>query len=74
MESLTDNNIKEFLENTPLYSWREFKSPDMNRSSLWIKEIDAYCETCKQKRPFQDRRSRGSGAGMPTKSLSTGQS
>lgn len=74
MESLTDSNIKEFLENMPLYSWKEFKSPIKDRSSLWIHEIDAYCETCKQKRPFQDRRSRGGGAGMPTKLLSTGQS
>jgi hypothetical protein len=74
MESLTDNKIKEFLEDSPLYSWKEFKSPDMSRGSLWIREIDAYCENCKQKRPFQDRRPRGSGVGMPIKSLSTGQS
>lgn len=74
MEKLTDKRIKEFLENAPLYSWREFKRPDANRSSLWINEIDAYCEICQQHRPFQDLRPRGSGAGMPDKALSTGQS
>ena len=74
MEFLTDNNIKFFLENTPLYSWKEFKRPDIDRSSLWINEIDAYCEICKQERPFQDRKARGAGLGMPREKLSTGQS
>ena len=76
MDTLTDNHIKEFLENSPLYSWKEFKKSDFNRNSLWINEIDAYCETCKQKRPFQDLRSYGGGAGMSMsiKQLTTGQS
>jgi len=74
MDTLTDNHIKEFLENSPLYSWKEFKKPDFNRNSLWINEIDAYCETCRQHRPFQDLRSSGGGAGMPEKQLTTGQS
>ena len=64
--SLTDPDIKDFLETAPLYSWREFKKPRANRSSLWIKEIDAYCEVCEQQRPFQDLRPRGSGSGMGT--------
>lgn len=74
MEKLTDNHIKEFLESASLYTWKEFERPDFDRNSLWINEIDAYCETCKQQRPFQDLRSRGGGAGMPIKQLTTGQS
>lgn len=74
MEKLMDNHIKDFLENSPLYTWREFKRPDVNRSSLWISEIDAYCEVCKQYRPFHDLRNRGGGASMTIKALSTGQS
>lgn len=74
MEKLTDNHIKEFLENAPLYSWREFKNLSVNRSSLWINEIDTYCETCEQHRPFQYLGSRGGGAGMAVKALSTGTS
>jgi len=74
MEELTNKHIKDILEKSPLYAWKEFKKPEMNRSSLWIKEIDAFCETCQQIRPFQDMEKYGSGAGMPVKSLSTGQS
>lgn len=72
MKELTDSDIKEFLETAPLYSWREFKKPDVNRSSLWINEIDGYCETCDQNRPFQDLSSRGGGAGMAPVVLKTG--
>jgi hypothetical protein len=57
MTPLTDADIKQFLEDAPLYEWREFKKPVANRSSLWIKEIDATCEVCEQPRPFQDLRS-----------------
>lgn len=74
MEKISDKCIKDFLETAPLYSWKEFKKPDMNRSSLWIKEIDSFCETCNQLRPFQDMRPRGSGAGMALQALSTGTS
>ncbi len=74
MKKLIDNHIKEFLENAPLYSWQEFKRPDFDRKSLWINEIDAYCETCKQKRPFQDLRNRGGGSGMARTQLASGQS
>ena len=52
MKQLADLDIKEFLENTPLYVWREFSKSSVNRRSLWIKEIDAFCETCGQSRPF----------------------
>lgn len=62
MKELTDSDIKAFLETAPLYSWRQFKKPRINRSSLWIKEIDAHCDICKQQRPFQDLRPRGSGS------------
>jgi hypothetical protein len=54
MLPLTDLDIKQFLEEAPLYTWYEFKQPINNRSSLWIREIDAECEVCEQLRPFQD--------------------
>ncbi len=53
MKQLADSDIKEFLENVPLYVWRKFRRSSVNRRSLWIKEIDAFCETCGQPRPFQ---------------------
>ena len=31
MKQLTDSDIKEFLENAPLYVWREFGRPSVNR-------------------------------------------
>lgn len=74
MKELTDSDIKTFLETAPLYSWREFKKPRVNRSSLWINEIDAYCDICDQQRPFQDLRSRGGGAGMTVNALKSGTS
>lgn len=74
MEKFSDECIKEFLETAPLYLWKEFKKTDWNRTSLWINEIDSFCETCKQIRPFQDMRPRGSGAGMALQTLSTGTS
>jgi hypothetical protein len=69
-----DFTIKNFLETAPLYAWREFKKPSVNRSSLWINEIDAFCEHCEQNRPFQYPHSHGSGAGMPTPVLKSGTS
>lgn len=74
LKSITDVDIKAFLETAPLYSWREFKKPLVNRSNLRTKEIDAYCEVCDQPRPFQDLRSSGSGSGMPINALKTGTS
>lgn len=74
LKELSDADIKAFLETAPLYAWREFKKPLANRSSLWINEIDAFCEICGQQRPFQDLRSRGGGAGMPSPVLATGTS
>lgn len=65
MEILSDRNIKGFLENAPLYAWKEFAQPKNMRSSLLIREIDEFCETCNQNRPFQDLRSSGGGAGHP---------
>ena len=72
LEAITDAYIKAFLETAPLYSWRVFKKPFANRSSLWIREIDAYCEVCEQPRPFQDPRSRGGGSGMAVSALKSG--
>jgi hypothetical protein len=66
MEELTDTEIKLFLETAPLYSWHEFKKPRVNRNSLWINEIDAYCDICEQSRPFQYLGARGGGAGLHT--------
>jgi hypothetical protein len=72
--TLTDAEIKSFIEATPLYSWREFLKPQVNRADLGIREIDAFCEVCDQPRPFQDLRPRGSGSGMAVRALSTGTS
>lgn len=74
MEVLTDKEIKLFLEEAPLYTWAEFKKPNANRSSIWINAIDSFCEKCGIVRPFHDMRSRGGGAGMAVKALSTGTS
>ncbi|MFC3202442.1 hypothetical protein ACFOEW_11510 [Alteromonas oceani] len=74
MEIISDKCIKKFLETAPLYSWNEFKKPNINRSSLWIEEIDSFCQTCNQVRPFQDMRSRGGLIGTELKALSTGTS
>lgn len=74
MSLLTDADIKHFLEEAPLYAWREFKKPHINRSSLWIKEIDSECEVCELQRPFQDLRPRGAGSGMAVEALKTGTS
>jgi hypothetical protein len=73
-KELADADIKTFLETAPLYSWREFKQPRVNRGSLWIKEIDAYCDVCQQQRPFQDLRPRGGGAGMGVSAVKSGTS
>lgn len=54
LPELTDQNIKEFLEDSPLYEWKEFKIPNIYRIGLWINEIDAFCTTCNQIRPFHD--------------------
>lgn len=74
LKELADSDIKAFLETAPLYSWRMFKRPQFNRSSLWINEIDAYCDVCEQQRPFQDLRSRGGGSGMAVRALESGTS
>lgn len=74
MKGLTDSEIKTFLETAPLYSWREFKKPRVNCNSLWINEIDAYCDICEQQRPFHDLRSRGGGAAMTVNALKSGTS
>ena len=73
---LTDIQIKAFLEEAQIYTWSEFTPPQVNRSSLWVAEIDSFCEVCDQVRPFQDLRPRGGGAGLnlQVKALSTGTS
>ena len=73
MKQLTDSDIKEFLENIPLYVWQEFEKP-ANLIDLRIREIDAFCEECKQSRPFQDLRPKGGGTVMPDLGLQTGTS
>lgn len=66
MEELTDLDIKDFLETSALYTWRKFKYEEVIRTTLKIKEIDAHCDVCEQRRPFQDFRvfSSGSGGGF----------
>lgn len=71
---LSEEKIKKFLETAALYSWRSFALGDRHWSSLHITQIDDFCEVCEERRPFQDLRSRGGGAGMPTPQLETGSS
>lgn len=73
MEELTDNHIKGFLENTPLYQWKVFQAPMMSRYSLRIGEIEYFCEACEKNRPFHDRRPKGGLVGGAS-FLATGQS
>ena len=54
MKQLADSDIKEFLENAPLYVWKKFGKPNINHRNLWIREIDAFCETCGQLKPFHE--------------------
>ena len=63
MKTLFDDEIKEFLENVPLYVWREYDVSAVNRRSLWIEEVDAFCETCGLLRPFHTRTSIGGTSG-----------
>jgi hypothetical protein len=66
LKELTNQEIKEFLEDAPLYSWKTFSVKEgQKRTSLLIKEIDQFCEQCKQVRPFQNFRSSGGGVGHP---------
>jgi hypothetical protein len=75
MTTISDQDIKHFLETAPIYTWKEFPKPAVNQSSLWIEAIDSFCERCGHVRPFHDMRSRGGGAGMPPpKPLSSGTS
>ena len=86
MRQLADFDVKEFLEKVPLYVWQQFGKPNINRRSLWIREIDAFCETCGQLRPFQAENEpynrfedvmpplRGGGIGATDRSLKTGTS
>lgn len=77
METLENRTIKDFIENAPLYSWKTFSQSEKLRESLWIREIDEFCETCKQIRPFHDIRSIGGGASHPMRKkeiLSSGDS
>lgn len=71
---LSDTEIKLFLETAPLYSWREYARPPVNRACLAIREIDSFCEVCDQQRPFQNLSSRGGGAGMAVEAFKTGTS
>ncbi len=74
MEVLSDQIIKGFLESSALYSWKEFSQPEKSRLSLWIPEIDEFCEVCEQVRPFHDFRSRGGFTSGAIKYLESGTS
>ena len=89
MRQLADSDVKEFLEKVPLYVWKQFGKPNIHRRNHWIREIDAFCDTCGQRRPFHaedkpydafDRFGgtmpplRGSGIGATDRSLKTGTS
>lgn len=73
MERLNDNLIRIFLEQAPLYKVIDYLKPQINRGSLLIDEIEAFCETCQLSRPFQNFRNRGgSGAGFALEAVKTG--
>lgn len=76
MEALTDNEIKRFLENSPLYSWKTFAQPQAPRYDLFIYEIDMFCESCQMIRPFHTPNSTqglvGLGGGTYSEYLSSG--
>lgn len=74
LKELTNADIKALLEDAPLYVWREFKMPALNRADLSIRQIDADCKHCKQVRPFQIRTggSSGGGSGGPAMRLTSG--
>ena len=74
MEVLSDEIIKNFLENASLYSWKTFSQPKKLRTSLWISEIDEFCEVCEQARPFHDLRPRGGLSGRNIEYLKSGTS
>jgi hypothetical protein len=63
LPTLSDLEIKKFLQEAPLYSWREFVLPETERGSLAVTQIDVHCEICDKERPFMDMRPRGGGAG-----------
>lgn len=73
-KKLSNQLIKDFLESAPLYSWHTYSKPDINRSSLYIEQIDDYCEKCEERRPFRDMRARGGGSGMALEVLKSGSS
>lgn len=68
MIELSDDQIKLFLEQEPLYVTKKFKRPSVNRGDLQIKEIEAYCEKCSLSRPFKSMHSRG----MAVEAVKTG--
>jgi hypothetical protein len=73
-ETLSNDHLKQFLENTPLYTWAEFGKPHVNRLSLLIRQVDVYCDVCKQLRPFLDiRSSGGAGRGHAVEELKSGE-
>lgn len=74
MDELSDQEIKMFLEQVPLYTSKTYKLPKINRSDLYVREIECYCSHCNQSRPFQDMSSRGSGLapGQTRESLKNG--
>lgn len=73
LEELTDAHIKHFLETYPLYTWMKFRKSQVNRSSLLINGIDAFCNSCGQSRPFHDLRPRGAGVGRAFEAVKTGE-
>ena len=72
MKELTDQDIKSFLENEALYVPKTFLLEEKSRTHLVIDEIDEFCETCLQVRPFHDMRSRGGIGHGPIEYIKTG--
>lgn len=58
MKTITDTEIKEFLETVPLYTWIEYEKATPHNDCMEITEIDSFCDTCGCTRPFQSYLSR----------------
>ncbi len=64
MKILTEQQIKDFLETAPLYSWKTFSQPEKPRNNIYINEVEEFCETCSQVKPFQNKISYGGDGGI----------
>lgn len=53
--TLSDAELRKFLQEAPLYAWREFLLPGAG-VGIQLSQIDVHCEKCGKERPFTDMR------------------